>query len=103
MFYVLEGAGEIRVGDKKHSVKQGDFISCPPGGPETAHQIINTSDTAELKFLAVSTMLSPEIAEYPDSGKFGIAAHFPAAKDGKPESIRFIGRMETATDYWEGE
>ncbi len=103
MFFVLEGAGEIRIGDKKHAIKQGDFISCPPGGPETAHQIINTSETAELKFLAVSTMLSPEIAEYPDSGKFGVAAQFPSKIDGKPETIRFIGRLETATDYWEGE
>ena len=103
MFFVVEGTGEIRIGDKKHAIKQGDFISCPPGGPETAHQIINTSETAELKFLAVSTMLSPEIAEYPDSGKFGLAAHFPSNAEGKPETIRFIGRMEMAADYWEGE
>jgi uncharacterized cupin superfamily protein len=103
MFFVLEGAGEIRIGTAVHPIKQGDFIACPPGGPETAHHIINTSATTELKFLAVSTMQSPEIAEYPDSGKFGMIAHYPGAKDGKPEVVRFIGRMDMAVDYWEGE
>jgi hypothetical protein len=39
---VLEGEGEIRIGDAKHPIRKGDFIACPPGGPETAHQIINT-------------------------------------------------------------
>lgn len=103
MFFVLEGSGEIRVGGQTHPIKQGDFIACPPGGPDSAHQIINTSDTAELKFLAVSTMLSPEIAEYPDSGKFGVIARHESGKDAKPEVMRFIGRMEMAVDYWEGE
>lgn len=103
MFFVLEGTGEIRIGNNTHPIQQGDFIACPAGGPETAHQIINTSTTVELKFLAVSTMQSPEIAEYPDSGKFGVIARHPAGKDGKPEIMRFIGRMEMAMDYWEGE
>ena len=70
MFFVLEGSGEVRIGDKSWPIRQGDFIACPPGGPETAHQIFNSS-LAPLKFLAVSTMMSPEIAEYPDSGKIG--------------------------------
>ena len=102
MFFVLEGAGEIRMGDQTHAIRQGDFIACPAGGPDTAHQIINTSTTAELKFLAVSTMQSPEIAEYPDSAKFGVIARHPVGKYGKPEVVQFIGRMDMAMDYWEG-
>ena len=102
MFFVLEGQGEVRIGDKKYPVSQGDFIACPPGGPETAHQIFNSSD-ADLKFLAVSTMMSPEIAEYPDSGKTGVY-HVRTGADGKPDPWRYISRVDgSATPYWDGE
>lgn len=102
MFYILDGAGEVRIGEAVHAIRAGDVIACPPGGPETAHQIVNTG-TAELKYLAVSTRLYPEIAEYPDSGKFGVLADFPAGPDGTPRVFRFIGRESLIVDYWEGE
>ena len=103
MFFILEGEGEVRIGDERYPVKRGDVIACPPGGPETAHQIRNTSATAELKFLAVSTKLSPEIAEYPDSGKVGIYAEFPPGPDGKPQGMRVLHKSGASLDYWEGE
>ena len=43
MFFVLQGKGEVRIGQERHAIRAGDFIACPPGGPETAHQIINTA------------------------------------------------------------
>jgi uncharacterized cupin superfamily protein len=103
MFFIVEGEGEARIGEARYPVKQGDVIACPPGGPETAHQIVNTSATAELKFLAVSTKFSPEIADYPDSGKFGIYAEFPPGPDGKPQGVRFLGKPGAGIDYWDGE
>jgi uncharacterized cupin superfamily protein len=102
MFFVLEGEGEVRLGEGRHPIRQGDVIACLPGGAEVAHQIVNTS-TGVLRFLAVSTRLSPEIAEYPDSGKFGVLAELPPGPDGKPQSFRFVGRMSSNIDYWEGE
>ena len=102
MFFVLDGEGELRIGADRHPIRRGDVIACPPGGPELAHQIINTS-TAELRYLAVSTKMTPEIAEYPDSGKFGVLAEYPAAADGKPQGFRYVGRPEIAVDYWDGE
>ena len=103
MFLILEGEGEVRIGAERHSIHKGDVIACPPGGPEAAHQIINTSETAELRYLAVSTKQTPEIAKYPDSGKFGILAEFPPGPDGKPGGLRFVSRPELSVDYWEGE
>src|SRR5262249_51323038 len=50
MFFVLEGTGEVRIGKAVHPIRAGDVIACPPGGPETAHQIVNTG-AAELKYL----------------------------------------------------
>lgn len=101
MFFILEGSGEVRIGAKTHPVRTGDVIACPPGGPDTAHQFINTG-TADLKFLAVSTMIYPEICDYPDSGKFLVAEH-PRDADGSVRGFRHIGRTDSALDYWDGE
>ena len=101
MFFVLEGKGELRIGNERHPLRAGDVICCPPGGAETAHQIINTSD-AELKYLAVSTRISPDVGEYPESGKFGVFAE-TIGPDGKPQIFRHIGKASDSRDYWEGE
>ncbi len=102
MFYVIHGTGEVRIGANVYPLRPGDIVACPAGGVETAHQIVNTG-TEELRFLAVSTKLSPEICEYPDSGKFGVYAEFPGAEDGKPKVFRYVGREAQNIDYWEGE
>jgi uncharacterized cupin superfamily protein len=102
MFFILEGSGEVRIGEAVHPIRAGDVIACPPGGKETAHQIIN-SGSSELKYLAVSTRLSPDIAEYPDSGKFGVLAEFPAEAGGKAQAFRFVGCESNAVPYWDGE
>jgi uncharacterized cupin superfamily protein len=101
MFFVLEGEGEVRIGSETFPIKKGDVIAHPPGGPETAHQIVNTSN-AELKYLAVATRISPEVVDYPDSGKFGVYAEYPSA-DGKLANFRFIGRPGMGANYYDGE
>jgi uncharacterized cupin superfamily protein len=102
MFFVLEGEGEARIGNARYPIRQGDVIACPPGGPEVAHQIINTSG-AELKYLAVSSSLYPEVVDYPDSKKFGVMAEIGTGPDGKPQRFRFLGRADASLDYYEGE
>jgi len=92
MFFILEGSGEVRIGAETFPIKKGDFICCPPGGKELAHQIINTSN-AELRYLAVSTKQTPEIAEYPDSGKFGVLEG----------GFRFLGKEGDSLGYYDGE
>jgi uncharacterized cupin superfamily protein len=102
LFLVLEGCGEIRIGSAVYPIRQGDLVACPPGGPETAHQIRNTG-TSELRYLAISTRLSPEICDYPDSGKFGVYAEAPPGTDGKPAFFYFMARQGMCLDYWAGE
>jgi uncharacterized cupin superfamily protein len=101
MFFVIEGTGELRVGEATHAIRAGDVIACPPGGAETAHQIRNTGAT-EMRVLAVSTRMWPEIADYPDSGKFGVLSMSQGA-DGKPEVFRHMARADSSLDYWDGE
>jgi uncharacterized cupin superfamily protein len=93
MFFVLEGSGEVRIGAERHPIKQGDVVACPPGGPETAHQIVNTG-TSELRYLAVSTKIAPEVAEYPDSKKVGVLVD---------PTFRFLMRAGESAGYWDGE
>lgn len=101
MFFILEGEGSVRLGSETFSVKTGDVIACPPGGPERAHQIINTGER-ELRYLAVSTKLTPEIALYPDSNKFGVMAQLPNA-EGERRPFRFLSRSEMSLEYYDGE
>jgi uncharacterized cupin superfamily protein len=105
MFFIVEGNGQLRMGDQIYPLRAGDVVACPPGNRDTAHQIINNSD-ADLRYLAVSTTLSPEIAEYPDSGKIGVISE---VDDGEqrgelPGMWRLMMKDEqTAVDYWDGE
>ncbi len=101
MFFVLRGSGEVQIGEAIYPICAGDFIACPPGGKERAHKMVNTG-TEELRYLAVSTRMTPEVVDYPNSGKFGILAEFTAA-DSKPQRFVFVGRAGESVDYWEGE
>ena len=102
MFFVLAGSGEIRIGSKRHPIRTGDIIACPAGGPDSAHQILNTGNT-ELRYLAISTQLSPDICEYPDSAKHAVMGDFGPDAEGKPQMFRSVARTDTSLDYWEGE
>jgi len=102
MFFVLQGTGELQLGKERYPIRSGDFIACPPGGPEKAHKIFNTGEE-ELRYLSVSTRQTPEIVDYPDSGKFGILAELTPEADGKPRRFTFLGRGSESLEYWEGE
>ena len=101
LFVILEGEGTYRFGSESYPVKAGDVLAAPTGGPEVAHQIINTGKTT-LKYLGISANPTGvgDVVEYPDSGKFGVAARFDR-ETGK--GLRYIGRAETSLDYWDGE
>jgi uncharacterized cupin superfamily protein len=101
VFIVLQGNATIRIGASSHALRQGDIVACPAGGQETAHQIINTGE-GELRYLALSSNASPDVVEFPDSGKY---ATLLRDADGKANSLpqRTVGHIGQAVDYWEGE
>jgi len=96
MFVVIEGEGTLRVAGEMLSIKTGDVIFIPPG-PEYPHQIINTSH-APLKYLSISTRETPEVCEYPDSGKYQAMVTINGAK-----AFKAVQRADTTLDYWDGE
>jgi uncharacterized cupin superfamily protein len=97
MFLILEGEGELRFGDQRYPIRKHDVIACPTGGPEVAHQIINTGST-DLRYLALSNRVDIEACEYPDSNKVLICANEP----GTP-ALRVMIRAEADVEYYDRE
>jgi len=96
MFFIVKGNGTLRYGTETRKVRAGDFICCPTGGPETAHQLVNDSQD-ELAYISVSTMAPAEVCEYPDSKKVG---SFGGAT---PSRLRHMTPKDSAVDYWKDE
>ena len=93
MFFIVKGSGTLRYGAETRKVRAGDFIFCPTGGPETAHQLVNDSE-ATLAYISVSTNKAAEVCEYPDSGKIG------AFGEG---GMRHMTKADAKVDYWKDE
>ncbi len=101
LFVILEGEGTYRFGGESYPVKANDVLAAPTGGAEAAHQIVNTG-SQPLKYLGISTRADTEVVEYPDSGKFAVMSRFDW-NNPQAGGIRFIGRPDSALDYWDGE
>ena len=96
MFIILEGQGTLRVAGELLPLRAGDIAFIPPG-PGYPHQIINTS-SAPLKYLSISTRETPEVCEYPDSGKYQAMV----STDGT-RAFGAVQRSSESVDYWDGE
>jgi uncharacterized cupin superfamily protein len=67
LLVVLRGTPTVRMHDGDRALAEGDVVPFPRG-PEGAHQIRNDTDDVA-RVLIVSTNASPDVAEYPDTGK----------------------------------
>lgn len=97
MFFILEGEGELRFGDRRYPLRPHDVIACPTGGPEVAHQIVNTGKVT-MRYLAISTLSDVDVSEYPDSGKIAVVT----GRRDEP-GLRKIMRAENTVDYYDRE
>ncbi|HEY2709959.1 MAG TPA: cupin domain-containing protein [Caulobacteraceae bacterium] len=99
MFLILEGEGELTIGRERYPARKGDIIACPPGGPETAHQLRNTSAAEELKVLSLSTTEEADVVEYPQAGNVSFGVMQPGP-DGKLKLFRHILKEGDDVNYW---
>jgi uncharacterized cupin superfamily protein len=90
---VVRGRPTLRTPEGESELPEGDVV-CFPRGPAGAHQVSNKTD-AQVRVLMLSTKVTPEILEYPDSGKV-------ASRDVKGERL-FLTRLGPPVDYWDGE
>lgn len=100
-FFVLSGTGVLRYGERTWPVKPHDYVVNLPGGPERAHQLVNTG-ADDLVYLAISTNVFPEVVGFPDSGKTYVRT---ALQGGDDDASRFMvaDGSRRALDRWEGE
>jgi uncharacterized cupin superfamily protein len=90
---VLRGSPTLRTPEGEQELREGDVV-CFPRGKDGLHQVRNGTD-APIRVLMLSTMIMPEIVEYPDSGKVG-------ARTASGERL-LLSRPGPILDYWEGE
>jgi uncharacterized cupin superfamily protein len=102
MFYVVSGEGTYRVGDASFPIREGDVICAPPGDAASAHQVVNNS-ADELRYLAFSTRLDPDVTEYPDSNKFSVASMIPPGGGMMSAKFSYVSRQDHPVDYFDGE
>jgi uncharacterized cupin superfamily protein len=73
MFFVLKGTAILRQGKEadgeyeEMEVSAGDFMAFP-AGTGIAHQFVNNTEEP-FEYVAVSTKVKADVAEYPDSNK----------------------------------
>jgi len=98
--FILAGEGTLRLGAGETRVRAGDYVALPVGA-DHAHQLINDG-REPLRYLAISTMIEPEVMLYPDSKKIGVMAG--AAPGGPPEARTLNAYLrDERVDYWDGE
>jgi len=102
MLIVLSpGRPTLRTLDGERELAEGELIACP-SGRSGAHRIDNRSD-APVRLLVISTMLAPEINEYPDSGKVW-ARTWPPGAPQPDDAVDLLVRPDQApADYLDGE
>lgn len=98
--YMLSGEVSLRLGEERHTLKAGDYITFPAASG-VAHQISNPGN-ATAEFLCISTMEKTDVVFYPDSQKVGVMAG--VAPGGKADGWNSISFMQHApVEYWQGE
>ena len=90
---VVRGQPTLRSPDGEQELREGDVVVFPRG-KAGAHQVSNRTD-APIRVLMLSSMLAPDLVEYPDSGKVG-------ARSVAGERI-LMSRPGPLLDYWDGE
>jgi uncharacterized cupin superfamily protein len=96
---VLSGRLTARVEGGEQELRAGDALLFRRG-PAGLHQFLNRSDEP-VRFLVVSTMIAPEVAEYPDSGKIGVFAEPPGS--GRTDRLKRFLPADSTLEYLEGE
>jgi uncharacterized cupin superfamily protein len=100
LIVVLVGRPTLRTLDGERELRAGEVVACPTGR-RGAHRIDNRSD-GPVRFLIVSTMISPEVNEYPDSGKVW-ARNFAPGAEGPEDALDVLARPDPDLDYLDGE
>jgi uncharacterized cupin superfamily protein len=90
---VLRGTPTLRTPEGEQELAEGDVV-CFRRGKDGLHQVRNATDEP-IRVLMLSTLIAPDLVEYPDSGKVG-------ARSVAGERV-LLSRPGPMLDYWDGE
>src|SRR3954471_3299857 len=83
MIVVLAGTPTLRTLDGERELRPGEVVACPTGG-RGAHRIDNRSEEPA-RVLIVSTMIAPEINEFPRAGRAWARSYAPGSVPGEDD------------------
>jgi uncharacterized cupin superfamily protein len=98
LILVLLGRPTLRTPDGEDELEPGDTVHFPRG-PAGAHQVVNRSGEPA-RYVVVDTKVSPELVEYPDSGKFAAMARTESQRGGPIWTVHLI---DGEVDFFDGE
>jgi uncharacterized cupin superfamily protein len=90
---VLRGRPTLRTPEGERELAEGD-VACFPRGAAGAHLVRNATEEP-VRILMLSTLIVPDVVEYPDSGK-----HYALSAKGE---LIFQTRYGEPVEYWDGE
>jgi len=95
---VLRGTPTLRSPSGERELREGEVVHFPRG-PEGAHQLVNRSSEVA-RYVIAAAQGTPEVIEYPDSGKIAAMARTESSAGGP---LFTINRLSDAVDYFDGE
>jgi uncharacterized cupin superfamily protein len=98
LLIVLRGTPTLRSAEGERELKEGEVVHFPRG-PAGGHQLRNRSDGV-VRYVLAAALPTPEIIEYPDSGKIASMARTETSAGGP---LFTVNRLGDAVDYFDGE
>jgi uncharacterized cupin superfamily protein len=98
LLIVLSGTPTVRTAAGEEQLGPGDTAPFP-AGQEGAHQVVNRTDEPA-RYLIAAHHVSPEVVEYPDSGKLAAMALDESQRGGP---LWTWHRLDNEVDFFDGE
>ena len=91
LIVVVSGRPTLRTLESERELEPGDIVACPTGR-RGAHRLDNGTGEP-VRVLIVSTMIAPELNEFPDTGEAWGRNYAPGAEPG-PDAVDLRGRPD---------
>jgi uncharacterized cupin superfamily protein len=98
LILVLRGRPTVRTPDGEQELEPGDCVHFPKG-PAGAHHVVNRTDEPA-RYVVADAKTTPEIVEYPDSGKLAAMARTDSQLGGP---LWTVHRLDNEVDFFDGE
>lgn len=95
---VMTGRPTLRTPEGEEQLEPGDVVHFPRGA-SGAHQVLNRTGDP-VRYVVADAHVSPELIEYPDTGKLAAMARTESQRGGP---IWTVHRLDNEVDYFDGE